>query len=104
MPFFQNAKRRAGRLTAPARLNLPRYGLKKPEIACLPTAYAETLPFPPLNRAFVLPSRYGMTIVKIRGVSPRIPTLFCVRRAPGYPGARLLHDLPAGDALPADFA
>jgi hypothetical protein len=29
---LQNAKRRAGRLTAPARLNLPLHGLKKPEI------------------------------------------------------------------------
>src|SRR5664279_166565 len=77
---FQNAKRRAGRLTAPARPNQLRHGLKKPEIACLPTACAETLPFPPLNRVFVLPSRYGMTIVEIRGVSSRIPTHFCVQR------------------------
>src|SRR6202165_3328049 len=37
----ENAKRRAGRMTAPARLNLPRHGLKKPEIAYLPTACAE---------------------------------------------------------------
>jgi len=65
-------------LTAPARLNLPFHGLKKPEIAYLPTACAGTLPFPPPNRAFVLPSRYGMAIVEIRGVTSRIPTHFCV--------------------------
>jgi hypothetical protein len=41
----ENAKRRAGRMTAPARPNLPRHGLKKPEIAYLPTACAETSPF-----------------------------------------------------------
>src|SRR5437879_574203 len=34
-------------MTAPARLNLVSHGLKKPEIACLPTACAETLPFLP---------------------------------------------------------
>src|SRR4030081_1928118 len=34
-------------MTAPARLTLPSHGLKKPEIAYLPTACAETLPFPP---------------------------------------------------------
>src|SRR5664279_3897007 len=83
---FQNAERRAGRLTAPARPNQLRHGLKKPEIACLPTACAETLPFPPLNRVFVLSSRYGMTIVEIRGVGSRIPTHFCVQRP--CPGSR----------------
>src|SRR6266404_6350812 len=47
VPDLQNAKRRAGRMTAPARLNLVSHGLKKPEIADLPTACAGTLPFPP---------------------------------------------------------
>src|SRR3954452_10632378 len=30
----------------------------------------------PAHRAFVLPTRYGATIVQIRGVNPPIPTLF----------------------------
>src|SRR5881394_2489766 len=34
-------------MTAPARHNHVFHGLKKPEIAYLPTACAETLPFPP---------------------------------------------------------
>src|SRR5436190_13650854 len=37
-----------------------------------------TLPPPPPNRIFLLPTRYGTTNVEIRGVSPRIPTHFCV--------------------------
>src|ERR1700704_4682549 len=53
---------------------------KSPKFAYLPTAYAETLPSPPPNRAFVLPPRYGMAIVEIRGVSRRIPTQSCVQR------------------------
>src|ERR1700733_2271174 len=52
---------------------------KSPKFAYLPTAYAETSPFPPPNRAFVLPSRYGMAIVEIRGVTQRIPTQSCVQ-------------------------
>src|ERR1700737_124844 len=48
-------------MTAPARLNLVSHGLKKPEIAYLPTACAETLP---------------------------IPTHFCVERASGTPVPR----------------
>src|ERR1700730_14806456 len=55
------------------------HGLKKPEIAYLPTACVETLPFPPPNRAFVLPHPYGTTIIEIRGATHRIPTHFCVR-------------------------
>jgi hypothetical protein len=84
----QNAKRRAGRLSAPARRTHFFYGPKKPEIACLPTAYAETLAFPPSNRAFVLPPRYGMTIVEIRELVPTNPhTFLCTTRrvAPTWP-------------------
>src|SRR5207248_382786 len=33
------------------------------------------------DRAFVLPSRYGIAIVEIRGVAPPIPTLSCVAGA-----------------------
>src|ERR1700709_2006630 len=55
---------------------------KSPKFAYLPTAYAETSPFPPSNRAFVLPPRYGMAIVEIRGVFPRISTQSCVQ--PGF--------------------
>src|SRR3954454_11497776 len=39
----------------------------------------DTSPFPPLSRAFVLPSRYGMAIMEIRGVFPQIPTQSCVQ-------------------------
>src|SRR5450631_161534 len=35
---------------------------------------------PAANRAFVLPSRYGMAIVEIRGVNHQISTHFCVQR------------------------
>src|SRR5436190_14908514 len=56
------------------------------------------LPLPPPNRIFLLPSRYGAANVEIRGVSPRIPTHFCVRHAPGGPGARFLHE-PRGTRL-----
>src|SRR6202011_940585 len=45
----------------------------------------ETTAAPASSRAFVLPSRYGMAIMEIRGASPRIPTHFCVRRTPGQP-------------------
>src|ERR1700704_3291120 len=95
-------------MTAPARPSLPRHGLKKPEIACLPTAGAETLPFPPLNRAFVLPPRYGAAIVEIRGVSSRILTHFCVQR-PRIPGSRAAEAslrgwIPGLASLARDFA
>ena len=45
----------------------------------------------PAHRAFVLSTRYGATIVQIRGVNPPIPTLFRVRPASGRSVARLLH-------------
>src|SRR3954462_6032369 len=45
----------------------------------------------PAHRAFVLPNRYGATIVQIRGVHPQIPTHFRVRPASGRSVARLLH-------------
>src|SRR6185437_5149295 len=52
------------------------------------------------NRAFVLPSRYGMAIVEIRGVTLRIPTQSCVQPGPDgtRPGRRRLlqFDLRAG--------
>src|ERR1700704_6020101 len=44
-PDLQNAKRRAGRITAPRPSEPSFHGLQKPEIAYLPTACAETLPF-----------------------------------------------------------
>ena len=46
---------------------------------------------PAADRVFLLPTRYGLAIVEIRGLSPRIPTHFRVRPAPGCPVARLLH-------------
>ena len=96
---LQNAKRRAGRRCAPARQNHFSYGLQKPEIACLPTAYkGKRRRFRLGNRAFVLSSRYGMTIMEIRGANPRIPTLFCVRRETGSPIARLLQRFPGPTA------
>lgn len=45
----------------------------------------------PAHRAFVLPTRYGATIVEIRGAHPQIPTHFRVRPASGRSVARLLH-------------
>src|SRR3954466_13579826 len=45
----------------------------------------------PAHRAFVLPTRYGATLVQIRGTNPQIPTLFRVRPASGRSVARLLH-------------
>jgi hypothetical protein len=39
----------------------------------------------------VLSTRYGTTVVQIRGVKPQIPTLFRVRPASGRSVARLLH-------------
>src|SRR5450631_4261983 len=48
---------------------------------CLsPNGLRRTAAVPAANRAFVLPSRYGMAIVEIRGVAPRIPTHSCVQR------------------------
>jgi len=46
------------------------------------------------NRAFVLPTRYGLTSPEFRGASPRFPTHFCVQRATGQPVARRLLRLP----------
>src|SRR5688572_5482378 len=59
-----------------------------------------------LDHAFLLPARYGIAIVEIRGLTPRIPTLFCVDSTPGRPGARLLHPGRAGmrDYLSSTFA
>src|SRR5215471_6133004 len=85
---LQNAKRRAGRRSAPARHNHDIHGLQKPEIACSPNGLQETAPSH--RRAFVLSLRYGAIIVEIRGASPQIPTLFRVRPASGCPVARLL--------------
>src|SRR4051794_30034114 len=45
------------------------------------------------RRAFVLPPRYGVTIMVIRGVNHRIPTHFRVRPASGHPFCR-----PAAEA------
>src|SRR5262249_20146622 len=45
----------------------------------------------PAHRAFVLSTRYGATIVQIRGLNPQIPTLFRVRPASARSVARLLH-------------
>src|SRR6201746_1952940 len=76
---LQNAKRRAKQIPASPVSTIRFTDRKSPKFAYLPTAYAETLPSPPPNRAFVLPSRYGMAIVEIRGVAQRIPTQSCVQ-------------------------
>jgi hypothetical protein len=56
---------------------------------------------PPLPTVcFPLPARYGMAIVEIRGLSPRIPTLSCVRQAPRQPAARILHVSPEARPRP----
>src|SRR3954467_7391172 len=55
----------------------------------------------PAHRAFVLSTRYGATIVQIRGVNPPIPTLFRVRPAPGRSVARLLHPPPLLGGCPS---
>src|SRR6266849_10661874 len=87
MPDLQNAKRRAGRLTAPARPNLPRHGLKKPEIACLPTACAETLPFPPPTVLSCCRPHMGWQSWRFEGQpceSPHIPVYKVVRVTPSH--------------------
>src|SRR5215471_15003290 len=90
---LQNAKRRAGRTTAPARHNHSFRGLQKARNLTVSQRLAPgTLPPPSPRRVFLLPSRYGAANVGIRGLSPRIPTLFCVRRAPRGPEARFLHN------------
>ncbi|CUT15138.1 hypothetical protein BF49_6218 [Bradyrhizobium sp.] len=49
---LQNAKRRAGRRSAPARHNHPLHGLQKPEIACSPNGLQGMRhPCPPRFRA-----------------------------------------------------
>jgi hypothetical protein len=65
-------------LTAPARLNLPLHGLKKPEICLSPNGLRRNVAVPTANRVFVLPSRYGMAIVEIRGAILQISTHSCV--------------------------
>src|SRR5262249_8284221 len=92
--FFGPSKRKTtrGALTAPARHNHSFCGLQKARNLTVSQRLPPgTLPSPPPRRVFLLPSRYGAAYVRIRGVSPRIPTLFCVRRAPRGREARFLH-------------
>src|ERR1041385_1479328 len=64
---LQNAKRRAKQGSASPVSTIRVTDRKSPKFAYLPTACAETSPSPLPNRVFVLPSRYGMAIVEIRG-------------------------------------
>ena len=90
---LQNAKRRAGRTTAPARHNHSFRGLQKARNLTVSQRLAPgTLPPPSPRRVFLLPSRYGAADAGIRGLSLRIPTHSCVHPAPGRPGARFLHN------------
>jgi hypothetical protein len=46
---------------------------------CLsPNGLRRNVAVPAVNRVFLLPPRYGMAILEIRGVSSRIPTHSCV--------------------------
>src|SRR5215475_4728992 len=93
--FFRPSKRKTtrGALTAPARHNHSFRGLQKARNLTVAQRLAPgTLPPPSPRRVFLLPTRYGAANVEVRGLSPRIPTLFCVRRAPRGPEARFLHN------------
>src|SRR6202008_5179522 len=93
--FFGPSKRKTtrGALTAPARHNHSFCGLQKARNLTVSQRLSPgNLPSPPPRRVFLLPSRYGAAQLEIRGVSPRIPTLFCVRRASRDPEARFLHN------------
>jgi hypothetical protein len=96
--FFRPSKRKTTRgatKVTPARQIHLVTDCKSPKLPNLPTAYGrKRRRSPTTNRAFVLPPRYGAAIMEIRGTSPRIPTLFCVRRPPGLPFARLLQRTP----------
>src|SRR5579871_5899208 len=77
---------------------------KSPKLPNLPTAYGGNAAAPrPQTALFVLPPPYGMAIMETRGASPRIPTLFCVRRPPGLPFARLLQRNPGTPPQPLRF-
>src|ERR1700721_645706 len=78
-PDFQNAKRRAGRLTAPARPNLPRYGLKKPEICLSPNGLRRNAAVPAANPVFraALPI-WGGNRGDSRGDPANLHTFLCI--------------------------
>jgi len=89
-------------MTAPARHNHVFHGLKKPEIADLPTACAEALPFrrQPCFRATV-PIWDGN--MENRGTSLRIPTHSCVwRDSKGTLGPHRVR-IPGVASLARDF-
>jgi len=66
---LQNAKRRAGRMTAPARHNHSFRGLQKARNLTVSQRLAPgTLPPPSPRRVFLLPTRYGAANVGIRGL------------------------------------
>ena len=71
---LKNAKRRTGRSerTRPSKTVSSRTAKAR---NCLsPNGLRRNLAVPAASRAFVLPPRYGMAIVEIRGVTPPIPT------------------------------
>src|SRR5690242_14476380 len=76
----QNAKRRARRENAPARQNHHVTDCKSPKLP-ISRRFTDGDATPPPNRLFVLSTQYGPTIPEIRGGSPSISTLFCVRPA-----------------------
>src|SRR3954447_3660609 len=84
-PSERKTTREAGLLLRPSQPSV----LRTEKARNLPISQRlnrDTSPFPPLSRAFVLPSRYGMAIVEIRGVFPQIPTQSCVQLTPSRPG------------------
>src|ERR1700744_1377505 len=59
--------------TAPARPNRFCHGLKKPEIACLPTAYAGTSPLPPSTVFSCCRPAMGRRSWRFEGEAPESP-------------------------------
>ncbi len=84
--FFIPSKRKTtrGALDRTRPSDRSHCGLQKPEIAYSPNDLMRQRRRPSPSRVFVLPPRYGVTIVEIRGSSPRIPTNFRVRPAPRH--------------------
>src|SRR5712692_394784 len=91
-------------MTAPARHNHVFHGLKKPEIAYLPTACAETLPFPPPTVLSCYRPYMGWQSWRFEGQTFESPHILVYDLVPREPLAHVLSAIPGLALLVRDFA
>src|SRR2546425_9901408 len=87
-------------MTAPARHNDVFHGLKKPEIAYLPTACAETLPFPPPTVLSCYRPYIGWQSWRFEGQTFESPHILVYDLVPTEPLAHILFRPPTPSSCP----